>query len=271
LQLIPSIKLATDSRSLVPVPKLGLLWEPLPGLSIRNNYFRAFKFPDFEDLYWQSAGYYGNPDLRSEDGFGGDLGLGLTRRFAGTGIRSVSFDATLFGQYIQDSIHWSGMNGTWRPENIDGGAAMFGLDTKASVVVPLGWGPVKELEAEASYQLLLSYLLCYGYTWDDAMRVPYQPMHTIGASLRFKWGSDLRDSGSVALSGHYEGLRFADTANRNRLAPYFLLNLTVNQQFGPHWAVYMAANNILNWSYESMKDYPMPGASITIGARVKKL
>jgi vitamin B12 transporter len=252
----------------VPVPKLGFRWNPTESLAVKNNYFRSFKYPDFEDLYWAGDGQtQGNPDLKPEDGWGGDLGAAWHYE------NWVGIDSTFFTQWTADSIHWSsGSGGIWRPENV-GEAIYFGLDSKVRSEIPLPAGPFKTIGLSLSYQYLLSCLLSYGYTWADEKRIPYMPMHTIGASLDLSWGA--KDSqgtsgskaGSLIISGHYESLRFANTSNITELAPYFLLNVNVNQQIGKNLAAFAAARNILNTSYESFDDYPMPGITVTLGVR----
>jgi vitamin B12 transporter len=75
LRIIPSIKavfVGGGSNPVTPVPKLGFLWTPTDSFTLKNNYFRSFKFPDFEDLYWNEGGMSGNPDLNSDDGWGAD-------------------------------------------------------------------------------------------------------------------------------------------------------------------------------------------------------
>jgi outer membrane cobalamin receptor len=108
----------------------------------------------------------------------------------------------------------------------------------------------------------LTYLLSYGYTWEDAKRIPYQPMHTVGASLDLSWGT-----GSVTLSGHYESLRYYSPTNLIELAPYLLLNINAAQQLGKYFRAHLALRNLLNRSYESYNRYPMPGLNLTAGLR----
>jgi vitamin B12 transporter len=73
-RIVPSIKAVSDGGGIVPVPKLGFFWTPAGFVTVKNNYFRSFKYPDFEDLYWSGGGGRGNPDLKPEDGWGTDLG-----------------------------------------------------------------------------------------------------------------------------------------------------------------------------------------------------
>ena len=260
--IIPSVKAVYTSEGeggVIPVPKLGFLWNINDDLSIKNNYFRSFKFPDFEDLYWKGgSGVTGNSDLKPEDGWGGDLGLSWRYRDL------FSLDSTLFTQWLKDSIHWYPKNsGVWQPENA-GEAIFFGLDSKISFDIPVSMGPVKKIVPSFSYQYLLSYLLSFGYRFASDKRIPYNPLHTMGGSLDIPW-----ETGSLLISGHYESLRYSDRANLSKLKPYFLLNANLNQSIGKNFAVFAVLRNILNTSYESFSDYPMPGISLTLGMRAQ--
>jgi vitamin B12 transporter len=263
--VIPSAKAVFTSEGDTPftiVPKLGFLWNTenimfADSLSVKNNYFRSFKFPDFEELYWsEGAGFAGNPDLRPEDGWGGDIGLSLSYR------ETFDLDSTFFTQWLKNSIHWyPGAEGTWRPENV-GEAIFFGLENKIKLHIPVSLGPVMKLIPSVSHQYLLSYLLSFGYDFSSGKRIPYSPVHTIGCSLDILW-----NKGSLLISGHYESLRYQDRANITILKPHFLLNATVNQRINKNITVFGGLRNILNISYESFYDYPMPGITLTLGLR----
>jgi vitamin B12 transporter len=249
----------------VPVPKLGFLWTPLESLSIKNNYFRSFKHPDFEDLYWGNDGMTrGNPDLKPEDGWGGDLGVAYQYK------NYFSAGSAVFGQWTSDSIHWaSGRGGVWRPENV-GEAAFFGSENRVKIHIPLSGIFISEIALSFSYQYLLGYLLSYGYTWASDRRIPYMPMHTIGASLDLSWTAGKRElAGSFTVSGHYETERYADTANLSKLDPCFLLDLGINQELNKNLSAFLALHNILNTFRESFADYPMPGITATLGLRLR--
>jgi len=260
IMIIPSVKTVftnEGSTLFTAVPKLGFLWNVNDSLSIKNNYFRSFKFPDFEELYWSEAGgAAGNPDLKPEDGWGADLGASW--RFK----NMFTFDSTFFTHWLKDSIHWyPGSGGVWRPENV-GEAVFFGLNSRLVFSIPVSIGPVKKIVPSFSYQYLLSYLLGFGYDFSSDKRIPYSPAHTIGASLEISW-----KNGSVLFNGQYESSRYEDRANLSRLKPQFLLNASVNQKIGNYFTVFGALRNILNESYQSFADYPMPGISLTVGLR----
>jgi vitamin B12 transporter len=261
--VIPSVKTVfSGGGTVVPIPKLGFVWSPSDSLTIKNNYFRSFKLPDFEDLYWVGGGMYGNPDLKPEDGWGADLGAVYTLN------DKVTIEAAGFTQWTADSIHWYSSSGTWRPENV-GEAVFFGLDSRLSFDIPVSLGPFEKIGVSLSYQFLLSYLLSYGYNYDSDKRIPYMPLHAAGGSLTVPWKAEDREhKGSLVISGHYDGLRYADTANITKLKPYFLLNANFNQAINKNLSAFLIFRNILNQSYESFNDYYMPGLTVTLGMRL---
>jgi outer membrane receptor protein involved in Fe transport len=264
--IIPSLKAVFSGSGAVPltlVPKIGFLWTPADSFSLKNNYFRGFKLPDFEDLYWQGGGMSGNPDLKPEDALGADLGAAWTVN------RRLHIDGTLFVQQTTDSIHWYGSGGVWKPANV-GEAVFFGLDLKPRVEFPLGSGGqvFEKIGLSVSYQFLLSYLLSYGYNYSSNKRIPYMPLHTAGFAVDLPWKTpSAARKGSLRLSGHFQGPRFADTANLTRLKPYVLLNLSLNQEIGRNLSTFVVLRNLLNHSYESFNDYYMPGLTLTVGLK----
>jgi vitamin B12 transporter len=245
------------------VPKAGLAFFAAEWLTIRNNYFRGFKFPDFEDLYWNQAGYYGNPNLKPEDLWGTDLGAAF--RFGNL----FNLESTLYVQETDNSIHWSNSSGDWRPENT-ARAVFFGWDSGVDFEIPVSFGPVEKIIPSVSYQFLLSYILT-GSTGENLgfasnVRIPYTPVHTAGVSLELPW-----KTGSLLVSGNYTGLRYAaytSKANTKPLDPYFLLNITVNQKIGKNLAAFAVLRNVLDQAYVSLDEYPMPGFTATLGLRL---
>ena len=74
----------------------------------------------------------------------------------------------------------------------------------------------------------------------------------------------------IRLSAEYTGIRYKDNTNLYFLKPYVLLNLAaegtpIKGKFTP----FLKLDNLLNWNYQTIEDFPMPGISLTIGARYK--
>jgi vitamin B12 transporter len=225
--------------------------------TLKNNYFRNFKFPDFNDLYWIQTGFMGNPDLKSEDGWGTDLSLVFSTDSL------LTLRSTFYGQWIDDSIHWSNSSGSWRPENT-GRAAFMGWDNKLELVLPFSLSPlIRSLDKPVlgfSWMFQLSWLLSGNLSFSDNRRIPYMSMHTIGVSLELPW-----KTGSLLVSSHFESSRFAETQNIIELDSCFLLNVIYNQELNRNLRFFGKINNVLNTSYVSFADYPMPGISVTLG------
>ena len=263
LTVTASAKGVTDTAVYALIPKAGVVWRIVDtettGVALKNNYFRSFKLPDFDDLYYRSFDglYAGNPSLKPEDGWGADL--------AGEFRWGKGFSASLsaYAQQTRNAIHWVKHGSSWTKENV-GSATLIGGDLRPSYTIPFSRGPFAELTLGLSYQLQLNWLLNDALGFSDALRVPYIPTHIAGASLDLRW-----KSGSFLASAHWESLRYADTLNRMPLEPYCLLNLTLNQELGKNVTVFAIARNALNWLYTSFAEYPMPGFTISSGVRVR--
>jgi outer membrane cobalamin receptor len=256
--IIGSAKGATDTKRVVAVPKLGFRWEIVPEFTLKNNYFRSFKFPDFDDLYYRSLDsvFVGNPNLKPEDGLGTDLVGEFTPN------KLFNMNAAVYGQYTTDSIHWvKSAGGSWSPENI-GTAWFIGFDVRPGLMVPLKRGGFTALRLGVSYQYQLSWLLGGKLSFADGYRIPYMPTHIIGGSIDLSW-----KTGSLLVSAHYESTRYADTMNEMPLDPYCVMHATFNQELGRYFTAFASLRNILNAHYESFAGYYMPGISLTLGVR----
>lgn len=262
--IIPALKAVfsgSQSSPVVFVPKLGFLWHASKSLSIKNNYFRSFKIPDFEDLYWNGEGMRGDPALKPEDGFGMDIGAVYDFK------ERMHIEGGFFTQWTADSIHWYGADGVWKPTNV-GEAVFFGLDAKLRITIPLSAHFFERIDLSLSYEYLLTYLLSYGYDYRSDKRIPYMPLHRAGFSMIILLNEALWGRGaSFTLGGQYEGLRYADTANLSKLKPYFLLNASFSRRISSKFSIFMNFRNILNQSYESFNDYYMPALNVTVGIR----
>jgi vitamin B12 transporter len=257
--LIGSVKGVTDAKQGAAVPKLGFRWELTPEFTLKNNYFRGFKFPDFDDLYYRSLDgmFVGNPDLKPEDGLGSDL-TGEWRPNEAFGA-----DMTVYAQWTEDSIHWiKSAGGRWSPENV-GRAFFVGADLRPGLTVKINRGGIETLRLGVSYQFQLSWLLSGGLSLAEGYRIPYMPTHIVGGSADLAW-----KTGSLIVSAHYESTRYADTVNEMALEPYCTVHMTVNQGIGKKVTVFASLRNVLNAHYESFAGYYMPGITLTVGGRI---
>jgi len=249
-EVTPSVKVVVGpGTGPVVVPKVGLVYRFDAG-TVKNNYFRTFKWPTINDRLWPSDAYAsGNPHLKPEDGLGSDL---TWEAPLGAGV----YEATVHGAYLTEAILWQSSGGLWRPENL-GRALVYGLD--AGLKSPVGRG----LSVDGRYSLLFTNLLTDGLTLADHRRMPYKPLHTLGLGARWRW-----ESGSVSLRGHFESIRYTSTLNLYYLPSFCTVDVTFDQALGGGLTLFSSVTNALNQGYQTVEGYPLPGAAFTVGLRV---
>ncbi len=250
-EIVSSLKGVLANGFIMPVPKLGLVWRSSPGLTLKNNYFRTFKLPTFNDRYWPADSFAeGNPDLKPEDGIGSDLIVDLDLGNLG------SLETSMYGSYQQEAILWQPASGKWRPENV--GEALY-----AGVDATVKSGFSDRLKITGRYSFLLSYVLSGDLTVKSDRRMPYRPVHSASLGLEYYW-----KSGMAGLSGHFESERFVTTQNVSRLEPFFTADLILNQEINSVFSFFVSVKNAFNASYSTIAGYPLPGGSITSGLKI---
>ncbi len=228
-------------------PRIGLNWSPLPQwpeVHLKGQFGRAFRVPTFNDRYWSPGG---NPDLRPERSWGGDLGvwIGQTRGH-------VEF--TAFGHHRRNEIVWrpSG-DGYWAPINVGRVRALGG-----EVSGDWGWSLTPGLALD----------LGFTYTYTDARnrttpgapsyneQVRYVPRDQMKTHATLSWGP-----ASLTVHGRYTGQRPLTSDGRQFLDEYVTANtqLQLEHSFsGIRTALSVQVENFLDTNYRSIGNRPMP-------------
>ena len=85
----------------------------LAACSLRGSFSRNYNLPSLNDLYWNVLG---NPNLKAESGFSGELGIDFLRKNADSET-SVGF--TVFALQTNNWIQWTPQFGAlWQPSNL---------------------------------------------------------------------------------------------------------------------------------------------------------
>ena len=246
------------------VPKLGTAWESKSGFwRFSADVYRMVQFPNMDDLFWQGGGYHGNPGLKPESGWGADLGAGLQNLKIGKqGRHSLNAGLILFTDYYKDKIKW----GSGTTENLSS-AFYLGVDFDAAVKFFDGFWTL-DLKGEYLYNRLLDKDNKYTY----GKRIMWTPDFTCTFSTGLNF-----ELAKISLSATYTGRRYTDNMNLYYLNPYVLVNLAADgSQIGGHRSrllltPYLKLENLLNWQYQSVEGYAMPGISLTLGAKIRFL
>lgn len=241
-----------NNANIAFVPKAGLAWEH-GHLVLLTDVYRMVQFPNMDDLFWEGGGYHGNPDLKPESGWGADIGFMLKNVRLGSG--KLNTGLTVFSDYYKDKIRWA--SGT--TENLSS-AFYLGLDFTLAADFFNGFWTV-----DANGEYLFNYLLDENDELTYGKRIMWTPDFV--CSVTNAWNFEVL---KISLNTSYMGKRYLDNMNLYFLKPYLLLNLaiegaSIKERFTP----YFKLDNILNWQYQSVDGYPMPGISMTLGAKYK--
>ncbi|WP_022931992.1 TonB-dependent receptor plug domain-containing protein [Treponema bryantii] len=236
-----------DNINFAFVPKIGTAWEA-GKIKLFADLYRMVQFPNMDDLFWDGAGYHGNPELKPESGWGADLGFTLRGEKLNGGL-------TLFSNYYKDKIQW----GSGTTQNLSS-AFYLGIDFNFKADLFAGFWTL-DFNGEYLYNRLLDKSNKYTY----GKRIMWTPDLT--CTLISAWNFELV---RISLSAAYTGRRYTSNLNVYYLKPYLLLGLAaeavpVRGKFTP----YLKADNLLNWQYQSVDGYSMPGISLTLGAKYK--
>lgn len=247
--IVIPLALNFQDTSISFVPGAGINFD-FYSFEIFSNISAMHLFPNMNQLYWEDSAYAcGNPDLKPESGIGGELGISTNTIYF-----PLSF--TIFSNYYKNKIQWDNSSGKWRPENV-GSAFYIGCDFSVSQEI------MQNILFKFNYEFLYNRLLASGITHGN--RIMYTPAHTFSASLIGSYKHV-----SFAINGHYTGARYVSNINSSILEGYFLLDFSAEFNVTSHIIPYIKAQNILNQLYEQTEDYPMPGASLEVGIKLKK-
>lgn len=227
-------------------PRLGLGYRLGSGETrLRASAARAFKLPSFFALASPPA-LGGNPDLRPEESWGGDLGI--SHRFSEAG---ADLDVTVFLQQYKDLVdfdfetfshinrsrvraHGAEMAFTWRPQITWNAAAN------------LTWQEVEDADTGQP--------LRHRPHWSGSVRAGWQGRagFDLAADLRFV-SSSVDEQIPVPERREVEG--------------YTLLGAAAHWRLGRSWRLTARADNLMDESYETLIGFPGAGRSGRLSLR----
>jgi outer membrane cobalamin receptor len=250
-------------KILVPDFSAGLEYRIVRGVDhfLKLNISRNSKIPSLNDRYWNPGG---NPDLKNEYAFSGELGYKFDQRIS-SGI-SAGSELNFYRNFIRDMIQWhEGSSWYWVADNI-GKVNSSGIESM--------------FYAKYSKNYFAIYLNA-GYTFTRASEIDpqtseptgnqlvYVPKNQAKGSLQFSW----KNIYSAWLT-NYTGRIYRDSDNQQHLPPFTLNNFITGTKFnfiGAHVDLQFRVENIFDITYQTIAYYPQPGRSyfLTLSLRLK--
>jgi len=235
-------------------PSMNLRLGIIDGLDLIAFGRRAYRIPTFNELYYVG---YGNPDLRPEDAWLGDIGIDF-RRTIGT-VWTVSAKIDCFHYSLKDKIT-SAQNpdnpNQWLPYNI-GKVRSTGVDAAAGFAFAAnGW----TAGLDARYSLQSAVDLTEGSAGYGG-QIAYVPKHTavISADASFK-GWSLNANWNLR-AGREDSL--GEMPDWNTLDAAICKAIRFSEVFG--LTLKFTARNIFDCRYELSTGYPVQGRNFMLG------
>lgn len=223
--------------------------------SLRASFGSAYRVPTLNELYWiDPYGDVGNPDLKPETSFSGELGGTLQRE-------GLTCDASAFARLLFNSISWDPSAATYYAVNI-GESLQPGAEVHAKAAI------TDRISVEVGYTFIYSLILQHlgqKVPIAEGRRVPFVPMHTLGVETRYQDASH-----SFGIGVQYVSKKYTDIANTESgaLAGYFVGNADYRLTASENIAFTLALKNIFNTLYYTQSGFPMPPFSIETGVRL---
>jgi len=225
---------------------LGAVWKASDTFDLRLSGGRSYRAPTFNDLYYADAWYHGNPDLKPESAWSGEIGLDLR-------MKDFSLSASMQARYISDLIESTSDYSTM--VNID---SAFMPDAGVEASYKIGPATLK-----ANYEFLYPLDLSGGKTIADNAVLTAYAKHKTGASADFVFGP-----ANAGISANYWSDRI-DTYTGNALRGALIIDLNAAYKVSKMLRITLAVDNLLDSDYQVNYDYPMPGLTLKVGAKVE--
>lgn len=241
---------ATDQRSPILAPHVGVRWALFDALSAQANVGRLFRDPSFDELYFQGAGLRGDPNLRPEDGWGGDLGLRLRRGLGATA--RIDAELTGFAQRYDRVILFVPVS-AWLVEAQDRFAAdALGLEAAMNLRVARVRLRLSHLEQRVEFR--------------GGPRLPFRPDRLTSARARYPLPLGAARPLTVFGGARWTAAVTTDAFGRRQLPGYLWLDAGAAWDHRA-WRVSVQADNLTNAQALDALQRPQPGLRWLLGVR----
>jgi len=262
-----------DNRLIGFIPSIGVGYIPdkKQNMTVKLNLARNYHQPGLNDLYWLPGG---NPDLKPEDGYSGDLAFAFSAKNAKT---TFSGQITGFASLIHNWI-------VWQPS---AGGAYYSEASNMRKVFARGVEIQAFLHKSVAQVVSVDLMGNYSYSATSNMDAFSSVDHTRGKQLIYipKHKANLfAEAGYkeyfLKINAPFTGKRYTSSNNvesdyEKVLNPYWLFNLTAGRSFELkpfRMNAELNIENLANSDYMAILWRPMPGRyySLTVQFSYKK-
>lgn len=200
------------------------------------NLSKNFRYPSFNDLYWEPGG---NLDLKPEVSHQAELGNNFQ-------YKNFRLNVTPYYIKIRNMIRWLPTNdGYWTPLNTNN-VESYGVESQLDFLKNFGLSKTK---------LSIGYVFTHSKNTDTDQFLMYVPQHKMFGTAVYQYRF-----AEIFFQGMYNGLTYT-TSNetmKDAINPYFVLNGGLNLSFLKNYKIGFKVNNIFDEIYETTANFPLP-------------
>ena len=200
------------------------------------NLSKNFRYPSFNDLYWQPGG---NLNLKSETSHQAELGNNFK-------YGAFKLNVTPFYIQIKDMIRWlPNTKGIWSPTNTNK-VESYGVESQFDFEKSFGKNKTR---------FSLGYVFTHSKNRETHRFLAYVPQHKIYGNASYRY-----DFIEIFVQGMFNGLTYTSDEEKQKdaIKSYFVSNSGVNITLLKHYQIGFKVNNIFDEIYETTAFYPLP-------------
>ncbi|SHM50215.1 TonB-dependent receptor plug domain-containing protein [Chryseobacterium polytrichastri] len=221
-------------------------WDATNWYNLNLSISKNFRFPSFNDLYWQPGG---NINLKPETSYQFEL----RNQFK---IADVKLSVTPYYMSIHDMIQWL--------------PTSLGYYSPVNTYKVESYGIESQIEYEKKYGThTLRSSVGYSYTkstnLETQKQLMYVPLHKVFGNIDYQY-----DFLRVYVQGMFNGLTYTDTNEKrsDALDPYFVMNSGVSATLLKNYTIGFKVNNIFNQIYYTTAFYPLPKRNYSVNLNI---
>ncbi len=248
-----------DNRFLPMIAAFGTEYDPFGThhVSLTFNLSKNYKFPTLNDLFWKD---FGNPNLKPETDYAGELGL-VCNASSPDEVFFIETEITGYYSKMENLIIWiPGTDGKFHPENV---AEVLARGVEAGLNFKLEkWGFLLTMDNNYHYCRSTNEKAASAQDGSLGKQLIYIPVHTFNSNITLrKWNA------WVTWNFSFFSERFTSTTNDSYMEPYYLNNIIAGKNFHISeilLSLQLQINNLFDLDYQSIANRPMPGRNMAL-------
>ncbi|MGE6396458.1 TonB-dependent receptor plug domain-containing protein [Chryseobacterium scophthalmum] len=222
-------------------------WKANNCYSLNLNFSKNFRFPSFNDLYWEPGG---NINLKSETSVQADM----NHEFS---VAGFTLSLSPYYMKIDNMIRWLPTSlGYWAAFNTDK-VESYGLESQLSYQ--------KSFNKNHFIKLVAGYIYSKSVDLENQKQLMYVPLHKFSSNVDYQY-KFLR----VYAQGMFNGLTYttSDESRKYAIYPYFVMNAGLSATLIKNYTLGIKVNNITDTVYETTAYYPLPKRNYSINVTI---